>query len=594
MEIKLQVSILKPLVKKEENLFAKAIDYWKLRDLQKEKGYQFQDTDMVTIELPKFNTTELKKLWSVLGAAEAPERTLDTIHRWMEVLKNPDNATVTSLQAMEKIFRPLILKSQNKWLFTEKEDGQLCPVLVKDFAYHSPRKDYSAYFDIDITYGYYFGEELDDDEKAGQIKDESINFYSHHLVNEGDEDDVEDILAMERTDADEMEDEELEDDESPKKKKKKKPTGKRNLSIIEVLAKKNLFLPTEKLIAKFTEQTKRYYQIAHLTGKQFTVNGRCYSKEEAENNRWRSRKTVPMEQDGVRNKIVIDTLGIPEGVVRTKETTYASTQLIPYHPYVRCYDLTKYRWVIPHVDLMEEYVYRPEIIHELILAKEEKQLFEVLISGENNFRDIISGKSGGLIILASGKPGTGKTLTAEVHSELVKKPLYQIQSAQLGLDVDTIEKNLQDVLRRAERWNAVLLIDECDTYVFRRGESMVQNAIVGTFLRLLEYFNGILFLTTNRSDIIDAAILSRVTAHVKFATPEQWMQKEIIKVIAGKHDIKVTDSEAQIIATNYPDMTGRDIRNMIKLVKKYYDKEGKQINLKASMIKPMEKFIPFL
>ena len=38
------------------------------------------------------------------------------------------------------------------------------------------------------------------------------------------------------------------------------------------------------------------------------------------------------------------------------------------------------------------------------------------------------------------------------------------------------------------------------------------NAVVGVFLRVLEYFNGLLFLTTNRIDDIDEAIVSRCIA----------------------------------------------------------------------------------
>ncbi len=45
---------------------------------------------------------------------------------------------------------------------------------------------------------------------------------------------------------------------------------------------------------------------------------------------------------------------------------------------------------------------------------------------------------------------------------------------------------------------------------------MTMNAVVGVFLRVLEYFNGLLFLTTNRIDDIDEAIVSRCIALIKF------------------------------------------------------------------------------
>ena len=35
-----------------------------------------------------------------------------------------------------------------------------------------------------------------------------------------------------------------------------------------------------------------------------------------------------------------------------------------------------------------------------------------------------------------------------------------------------------------------MLIDEADVYIKRREDDMTMNAVVGVFLRVLEYFNG--------------------------------------------------------------------------------------------------------
>ena len=94
---------------------------------------------------------------------------------------------------------------------------------------------------------------------------------------------------------------------------------------------------------------------------------------------------------------------------------------------------------------------------------------------------------------------TSKTLTAEVLAEYKERPLYSIQCSQLGIDPETIEKNLAVVLQRANRWNAILLLDEADVYITKRGSSLQHNAIVGVFLRILEYAQCILIMTTNLS-----------------------------------------------------------------------------------------------
>jgi len=59
-----------------------------------------------------------------------------------------------------------------------------------------------------------------------------------------------------------------------------------------------------------------------------------------------------------------------------------------------------------------------------------------------------------------------------------------------------------------------------DVYIKRRDDDMTMNAVVGVFLRVLEYFNGLLFLTTNRVDDIDEAIVSRCIAMIKFYPPD--------------------------------------------------------------------------
>jgi hypothetical protein len=56
----------------------------------------------------------------------------------------------------------------------------------------------------------------------------------------------------------------------------------------------------------------------------------------------------------------------------------------------------------------------------------------------------------------------------------------------------------------------VLLIDEADVFLEKRTLTDVhRNALVSVFLRLLEYYEGILFLTTNRVATVSIFSLSR-------------------------------------------------------------------------------------
>lgn len=158
------------------------------------------------------------------------------------------------------------------------------------------------------------------------------------------------------------------------------------------------------------------------------------------------------------------------------------------HPLVPCFDLRRHIRLRVHLNNLTPYVIRREVGDRLILPPRDRALIEMLVDeSANTFQDVVSGKGQSVNILSGGKPGVGKTLTAEVLAEYKERPLYSVQCSQLGIDPETIENNLVVILQRANRWNAVLLLDEADVYITKRGSSLQHNAIVGVFLRILEY-----------------------------------------------------------------------------------------------------------
>lgn len=238
----------------------------------------------------------------------------------------------------------------------------------------------------------------------------------------------------------------------------------------------------------------------------------------------------------------------------------------PVHPYIVCHDMYRHRRVAIHARNMTPYVYNTNLADQLVLPEGHRTLIDLLTKTDTKaFHDVVANKAGGVVIICQGLPGTGKTLTSEVISEQQQRPLYSVQCSQLGMDVDTIESNLKLVLSRASRWNAVTLLDEADVYLMARGHSLEHNAIVGVFLRVLEYAAGTLFLTTNRLDAIDDAIVSRSVAVLRYGIPPVEDRVRIWHNLLLANGVGDSVSGAAVLALAQIPMTGRDIKNSLKL-----------------------------
>ncbi|ROT42241.1 hypothetical protein SODALDRAFT_318970 [Sodiomyces alkalinus F11] len=126
-------------------------------------------------------------------------------------------------------------------------------------------------------------------------------------------------------------------------------------------------------------------------------------------------------------------------------------------------------------------------------------------------QDFIRGKGKGLILMLHGEPGVGKTATAEAVAQTFKRPLFSISCGNLN-GIWSAEVRLEEVFRLADLWDAILLLDEADVFLSARSptDNLERNGLVSIFLQKLEYYNGILFLTTNRIGKIDQAISSRI------------------------------------------------------------------------------------
>lgn len=246
----------------------------------------------------------------------------------------------------------------------------------------------------------------------------------------------------------------------------------------------------------------------------------------------------------------------------------ATQRELPTRPCLRVFDLAVQKFAIADSRDLTPYQYDPSLRDKLILPETHRELLDVLTTDLAEYsQDIVEGKSAGNVILSRGRPGVGKTLTAEVYSEIVQKPLYAIHSGSLGTSATSVRENLQATFQRAQRWDAILLLDEADVFVRERGSSVEQNAIVAEFLRTLEYFTGLLFMTTNRVSEIDDAILSRCAAVISYQTPPPADAKRVWQVMVANSDAEALVSEQMIdrLVETYPSLAPRDIKMVLRL-----------------------------
>lgn len=167
--------------------------------------------------------------------------------------------------------------------------------------------------------------------------------------------------------------------------------------------------------------------------------------------------------------------------------------------------------------------------------------------------DVIVGKGQGLIMLLSGPPGTGKTLMAEAIADRTHRPLFYLQAEDLGINAAALGANIKRVFEMATEWNAVILLDEADVFMAERNPNDIhRNELVSIFLRELEYYRGIIFLTTNLYHTIDTAFRSRVSLHLLFKS----LTREARETVWRKFLQRLPDSNRITDVTDESPATG--------------------------------------
>lgn len=254
---------------------------------------------------------------------------------------------------------------------------------------------------------------------------------------------------------------------------------------------------------------------------------------------------------------------------------FTEEQLLIASSVVVGFSFSEKLWLEFAVSSIGEISWNADAFDSLILPDNQKGIVKAMVSSHafhpsRSIDDIIAGKGKGLVAVLHGGPGLGKTLTVESIADLLKRPLYMVSAGDLGTNSSTLERELQNILDIAHAWGAVLLLDEADVFLEKRSTHDIQrNALVSIFLRLLEYFQGILFLTTNRVEVFDDAFVSRIHLSLRYGE----LSSKARKAIWTTFITKVRDAEGmEVEAIQDKDLedlsrralNGRQIKNIVR------------------------------
>ena len=171
----------------------------------------------------------------------------------------------------------------------------------------------------------------------------------------------------------------------------------------------------------------------------------------------------------------------------------------------------------------------------------------------------------GVRALFNGPSGTGKTLAAKVLAAVLRSDVYRVDLASVvNKYIGETEKNLSQLLARAEELDVILLIDEGDSLMTNRTDvksanDRYANLETNYLLQRLESYQGVVLVTTNAGNRIDQAFQRRFDVSVNFFPPDANERLAIWQLhLPAAH--RVGAARLQEVA-RYCALTGGQIRN---------------------------------
>ncbi len=145
-----------------------------------------------------------------------------------------------------------------------------------------------------------------------------------------------------------------------------------------------------------------------------------------------------------------------------------------------------------------------------------------------------------------GPPGTGKTALAEHIAAELQRPLMIRQASDIASKfVGETEQNMARMFEAAEAEQAVLLLDEADSFLRSRrmAERHYELSEVNEMLQGMERFAGVFICTTNLFHELDEAALRRFTFKIAFKPLEPAQRERMFVTEALDGDAAALNAE---------------------------------------------------